>query len=56
MSIWMLVALLVGVVHLVGLLTLVGCALWAPEGYEDADGFHLGSPPATRTFVDERAM
>lgn len=52
----MLVALLVGVVHLVGLLTLVGCALWAPEGYEDADGFHLGSPPATRTFVDERAM
>ena len=51
----MLVALLVGVVHLVGLLALVGCALWAPEGYEDADGFHLGSPPAPRTFAKERA-
>lgn len=56
MSIWILISLLVGVVHLAGLLTLVGCALWAPEGYEDAEGFHLGSPPAPRTLADERAM
>jgi len=41
----MLIALITGVVYLAGLLALVCCALWAPEGYEDADGFHLGRPP-----------
>lgn len=48
MSIWMLIAMIVGGIHLAGLLALVGCALWAPEGYEDDDGFHLGPQPPTR--------
>jgi hypothetical protein len=47
MSIGMLIGLMVGGVHLAGLLALVGCALWAPEGYEDEDGFHLGRQPVS---------
>jgi hypothetical protein len=45
MNLWTLTALIVGVVHLAGLLALVWCAKRAPEGYEDADGFHLGTEP-----------
>ena len=56
MSIWILITLLVGVVHLAGFLALVGCAFGASEGYEDADGFHVGSPPKPRTFGDGKAM
>lgn len=54
MNIWILFALAVGLVHLAGLLALVGCALWAPEGYEDAGGFHLGRQPEPQSFAPER--
>ena len=51
MSIWSLLSLIIlGVVHLAGLLALVWCAKRAPEGYEDADGFHLGVEPASHSL------
>jgi hypothetical protein len=47
MNFWTLLALILGAVHLAGLLALVWCANWAPEGYEDSTGFHLGREPAS---------
>jgi cytochrome P450 len=47
MNVWTILSLIIlGVVHLAGLTALVYSALRAPEGYEDADGFHLGRQPA----------
>lgn len=52
MSILSLLSLgILGGVHLTGLLALVWCARQAPEGYEDADGFHLGRKPLPRPFT-----
>ena len=46
MSIWSVVCLgILGVVYLAGFIALVYCAKYAPEGYEDVDGFRLGTKP-----------
>jgi hypothetical protein len=45
MNILSVVSIIVGALYLVGFGTLVYCAKWAPEGYEDVDGFHLGNKP-----------
>ena len=46
MSIWSILSLgILAAVYLVGFLALVLCAKYAPEGYEDADGFRLGTKP-----------
>jgi hypothetical protein len=42
---------LLAAVHLTGLLALVWGATLAPEGYEDATGFHLGREPLPRAFA-----
>jgi hypothetical protein len=49
MNIWILMTLTAGAIHLTGLLMLVHCARWAPEGYEDADGFHFGPLPVPQS-------
>jgi hypothetical protein len=41
---------LLAAVHLTGLLALVWCATFAPEGYEDGAGFHLGREPLPRSI------
>ncbi len=43
MNTWTLLMIFLGTVHLAGFVALVWSAKWAPEGYEDADGFHVGS-------------
>ena len=42
MNLWSFVSLVVGVIYVAGFVALVYCAKHAPEGYEDADGFHVG--------------
>jgi len=39
--------MILGCVYLAGLLVLAGAVLRAPEGFEDDEGFHEGSHPAT---------
>jgi len=43
---------IIAVIHLVGLLVLVRAVWRAPEGFEDADGFHEGRAATT----DESAL
>jgi hypothetical protein len=42
-------------VHLAGLVALVWGATLAPEGYEDASGFHLGREPLCRPYAGSAA-
>lgn len=59
MNAWILFAVILGIIYLTGLLMLVSCALWAPEGYEDEQGFRLGRQPAAPPQVNdslERAL
>lgn len=49
MNPWSLLSFVLGAIYLTGFVTLVYCAKWAPEGYEDEDGFHFGHKPAAPT-------
>lgn len=43
MNTWSMLALVIGLIHLAAFLVLAGCALRAPAGYEDSEGFHTGT-------------
>lgn len=48
MNAWTLFILVTGLAVMAGFFLLISCALRAPEGYEDEDGFHPGSKPAVQ--------
>jgi hypothetical protein len=56
MNLMSLLSLTLGAIYLIGFAALIYCAKHAPEGYEDADGFRIGSAPgsasAQRTAAD----
>jgi hypothetical protein len=50
MNLWSFLSLVVGAIYLIGFSALVYCAKRAPEGYEGADGFRLGTEPVAPTL------
>jgi hypothetical protein len=49
MNFWSIVSIVIlGVVHVTGLAAIIICAKWAPKGYADGDGFHLGAEPVAQ--------
>lgn len=45
MNLWTIILTIVGLVQSVGLALFVASARRAPEGFQDSDGFHLGTQP-----------
>ena len=45
MNLWSLLFIVLAAIYLMGFVALAYCAKQAPDGYEDADGFRLGTEP-----------